>query len=192
MMSMKENEMIACLKEYLDDKRIAHSISTKETAVKLAKRFGANQEDAKVAGIFHDIAKQMPKEKKLEVCMQYGIPVDEIMHENPELLHGFIGAEMIKRIYHIENTDVLNAVRYHTTGRRGMSLLEKVVYLADLIEPGRDFYAVDEIRDVASVDLNGAVLMASKNVMRFVLRHDLPMHPLTLDAYNDMLRLTKR
>lgn len=61
-----------------------------------------------------------------------------------------------------------------------------------MIEPGRDFYAVDEIRDVASVDLNGAVLMASKNVMRFVLRHDLPMHPLTLDAYNDMLRLTKR
>lgn len=191
-MSMKENEIIACLQEYLNDERIEHSISTRDTAVRLAQRFGANVEDAKVAGIFHDIAKQLPKDKKLELCMQYGIPVDEIMHENPELLHGFIGAEIIKRNYDIDNPDVLNAVRYHTTGRRGMSLLEKVVYLADLIEPGRNFYAVDEIRDVASINLDGAVLMASKNVMRFVLRHDLPMHPLTLDAYNDMLRRIKR
>lgn len=191
-MSMKENEIIACLQEYLNDKRIEHSISTRDTAVRLAQRFGANVEAAKVAGIFHDIAKQLPKEKKLELCIEYDIPVDEIMQENPELLHGFIGAEIIKRNYDIDNSDILNAVRYHTTGRRGMSLLEKVVYLADLIEPGRNFDGVDEIRTAAFRNLDGAMLMAAKNVMSFILYHDLPMHPLTLDAYNDMLRRIER
>jgi len=102
---------------------------------------------------------------------------------NPELLHGKVGAAMVQADLGISDEDILCAIRWHTTGRAGMSLLEKIVYIADLIEPGRDFSGIDEIRDLAYRDIDEAMLAALKQVMDFVMCKGFTLHPSSIEAY---------
>lgn len=143
--------------EMLSPERDEHSSSVAKQAVRLAKIYGARPEAAFIAGRLHDIAKELPPERMLELMEAQDIFPDEYERENPQLWHGPAGAAYIKEEFNILATDILNAVRYHTTGRRGMSLLEKIIYVADLTEEGRDFPGVDELRETADRDLDAAV-----------------------------------
>lgn len=175
--------------EYLmqntDEKRLQHSIGTANEAVKLAKVYGADQTKAEIAGLLHDVAKGKCKHGFKRLADEYGIEVDEIEAENAELIHGKLGAAMIEKQLGIHDDEILCAIRWHTTGRRGMTLLDKIIYLADLIEPNRHFEGIEEIRRIAYQNIDEAMREALKQVMAFVQCKGFALHPHSIEAYND-------
>ena len=120
-----------------DAKRFEHTLGVEYTAAALAMRYGEDIRNARTAGLLHDCAKCLSDKKRLSICRKNKIPMTELEKKNPFLLHGKVGAYLAKQKYGIKNQDVLNAIRNHTTGRQGMSLLEKIVFIADYIEPCR-------------------------------------------------------
>lgn len=181
---LDDSTLICYLKENIDDKRLAHSIGTAQEAVKLAKIHGADPEKAHLAGLLHDVAKGKCRHGLEKYADQFCIDIDDIESKNVELIHGKLGAAMVKEQLGIDDEDILCAIRWHTTGRAGMSLLEKVIYLADLIEPGRDFEGIEVIRQISYQDIDKAMLMALKQVMCFVQSKGFALHPNSLEAYH--------
>jgi len=181
---LDESTLICYLKENIDQKRLTHSLATAEEAVKLAKFYGADIEKAHVAGLLHDVAKGKCQYGLKKYADQYGIDIDDIELKNVELIHGKLGAAMVKEHLDINDEDILSAIRWHTTGRAEMSLLEKIIYLADLIEPGRKFEGIETIRQVAYRDIDKAMLLALKQVMCFVRSKGFALHPNSVEAYN--------
>ena len=176
--------IIRYLEENIDEKRLAHSLGTASEAVKLAKIHGADPAKARVAGLLHDVAKGKCQYGYKVYADQYDVVLDDIEAKNAELIHGKLGAAMVKEQLGIDDEDILSAIRWHTTGRAGMSLLEKVIYLADLIEPGRDFEGIEAIRQIAYQDIDKAMLIALDQVMCFVHSKGFALHPNSLEAYN--------
>ena len=135
----------------------------------MAMKFGADVESALIAGILHDCAKNIPNDKKLSICEKNNLSVSDTERANPDLLHGKVGAYLAKTEYEVEDEDILNAITYHTTGRPGMSLLEKIIFVADYIEPLRKpLPNIENIRRAAFEDIDLAVYMELKNVLTFL------------------------
>ncbi len=178
-------ELLDYLKQNIDEKRLKHSIGTAGEAVKLAKRFGADENKAYVAGLLHDVAKGKCKYGLGRLANEYCIDPDEIESKNIELIHGRLGAAMIEKQLNIHDEEILSAIRWHTTGRKGMTLLDKIIYLADLIEPGRNFDGIDDIRRIAYENIDEAMREALKQVMGFVKSEGFALHPCSVEAYND-------
>lgn len=176
------------LKKNLTPKRIAHSVSTANVAARLAKKHGADEQKAYIAALLHDVAKGKCRIGLSKFAGLYGIEADAIELENPELLHGRLGAAMVEDDLNIKDEDILNAICWHTTGRAGMSMLEKIIYIADLIEPMRDFEGIEEIRALAETDIDAAMCSAIKKVMDFVQRKGFVLHPNSIKAYNDYFK----
>lgn len=157
---MKPDRMM--IKEKLRHKlgigRYEHTLGVAYTAACLAMRYGCNPEDAEIGGLLHDCAKQYDNETLLKKCSKYDIPISDIECKNPSLLHAKLGAYLAEKKYDVDNPEILNAIRYHTTGRPDMSLLEKIIYVADYIEPRR-FKApnLEKIRGLAFVDLDKTI-----------------------------------
>lgn len=186
---MKELEEIKkAVGARLSRKRFEHTAGVAETAVRLAARWGADPNGAYIAALVHDYAKEIPIDETLKMLNEAGIAPDRGMLECPAVLHGPLAAYLAEREFGISDRDILNAVRYHTTGRRGMSQLEKVIYLADFIEPNRSFDGVDEVRVLAEENLDRAVLLESDMVIRFTLDRGLPLYVGTVETRNDMLK----
>ena len=139
-------------------KRVPHVIGCSETAKELAVIHGADPVDAERAGILHDITKALTGDDQLRLCEEYGIIISEFEREHTKLLHAVTGAAVAERIFG-ENDAVVRAIRWHTSGRRDMSVLEKIIYIADYMEPNRDFPGVEELRKLAYTDLDAALLM---------------------------------
>lgn len=176
------------LRMHIDGKRLLHSQRTADEAVRLAIRYGADEHKAYIAGLLHDVGKHVCKNGLQNAVSRYNVSVDAFETDNPELLHGKIGAAMIKADLHIIDEDILSAIRWHTTGRAGMSLLEKIIYMADLIEPGRCFDGIDDIRVLAYKDLDEAMLCSIKQIMEFVKHKGFSLHPSSAEAYEDILK----
>ncbi len=176
------------LKENIDEKRLRHSIGTANEAVKLAHKYGADENKAYTAGLLHDVAKGRCKYGFGKLAAEYGIEIDDVESKNIELIHGRLGAAMIEKQLGILDEEVLSAVRWHTTGRKGMSLLEKIIYLADLIEPGRNFEGINAIRQIAYRNIDDAMREALKQVMGFVQSKGFALHPNSIEAYNDYIK----
>jgi len=171
------------LRKNLSPQRYNHTQGVADQAVKLAKLYNADENKAYVAGLLHDIAKEIPKEQKLTLCAEYGIEVDSIMHDQPDLTHSFLSAAIAKSLFGIDDNDMLNAISYHTTGRHGMSLLEKILLLADITEPNRGrSKEIDQLRQLAQVNLNKAVHMSIKIKLDFAVTQGKLIHPLSHDA----------
>lgn len=152
-----------------DAKRYEHTLGVAYTAAALAMRFGAPIQDAQTAGLLHDCAKCLSDEKRLALCEKHDIPITEVERRNPFLLHAKIGALLARRKYGVRDEDVLNAVQYHTTGREGMSLLEKIIFVADYIEPGRKQAPnLAEIRRLSFEDLDAALLKILEDTMDYL------------------------
>ena len=137
-------------------KRVAHVLGCSETAALLAEKFGADVTDARRAGILHDITKALNSQEQLNLCANYGMILTQFQRENPKLLHAKTGAAVAERIFG-ENPAVCEAICWHTTGKADMTTLEKIIYLADYMEPNRDFDGVEELRRRTYADLDDAM-----------------------------------
>lgn len=167
----------------LSPERFEHTQGVADEAVKLAEIYGADKQDAFLAGLLHDCAKDYSASQKLKMCKEYNIKLDEVTRKQIDLVHSFLGAEIAKNEFGIDNEDILNAVRYHTTGRAGMSKLEKIIYLADYIEPNRKYFeGIDEIRKLAYKDMDKAVKYSLKHTIDYNKKKNRLIHPLSLKA----------
>ena len=173
------------LQSALSVKRYIHTMGVAEEAVKLAEIYGTpqDQQKARVAGLLHDCAKDYPEAMRLRFCKEYKVKMDEIMEKQTDLIHPFLGAEVARREYQVTDEDILNAIRYHTTGRAGMSLLEKIIFIADYIEPNREkFDGLEEARRLAYLDLDMAMKYILESTIAFVKERGRLLHPLSLEA----------
>lgn len=157
------------MKKTLDEERYDHTLGVAYTACALAMRHGVDIDKAYIAGMLHDCAKCLTHEERLRICEENDLPVSDVERENLSLLHAKVGAFIAETRYGITDVDILNAIRYHTTGRPGMGILEKIVYLADFIEPNRrQLRRMDEIRHLAFWDLDEAILITTENILEYL------------------------
>lgn len=183
---MDRKKALEIVKKQLTEKRYIHTIGVMETAVKLAEKYNADHFKAEMAAIFHDYAKFRPKDEMKMIIKEQSIPI-ELLDFHSELWHAPVGAYLVKKEVGINDKDILQAIRFHTTGNKKMSNLDKIIFLADYIEPGRTFQGVEEVRKVAFEDLDEAVLMALKNTIKFLLDKNQLIYPDTLETYNTLI-----
>lgn len=177
------------LKKDIGIKRFNHSIGVMNTSMELARHYDYPMGKAKIAGLLHDCGKLQGEINLLKMAYDFDIILDNVMKVNKELIHSPLGAEIAKIEYDVEDEDILNAIRYHTTGRENMGLLEKIVYIADLIEPGRDFPGVEKIRELAYEDIDKSLLFAINNTLRFIIQKGNLIHLDTIKARNQLIIL---
>jgi len=178
--------LLAQVRAQMHEKRYQHTLGVAESARRLAERYGADPKKAELAGFVHDYCKCWPVERMRQILIRHDYPQD-LLHGEKELWHAFAGAIVIQSELGITDPEVLQAVRYHTTGRPGMSLLEKVVCVADYIEPNRSFPGVEQIRELAEKNLDEALAAALGGTIRFLIEQRKTVYPLTLEAYNDLV-----
>ncbi|MCL1983721.1 MAG: bis(5'-nucleosyl)-tetraphosphatase (symmetrical) YqeK [Clostridiales bacterium] len=173
-----------CIEEYIEknfsEKRKKHTYDVCKTAKALARHYGADEDKAGTAALFHDMFRGMP-DRILNFYVRH-LDMDKKYLDNSNLAHGKLAALIMERDYGISDDDVLNAVRYHTTGRAHMSELEKIMYLADAIEPGRDYPGVKEIRNMAYQDLDQAVLLSMHSTLKYIRGNGFFLDEDTLSA----------
>ncbi|MCR3758219.1 bis(5'-nucleosyl)-tetraphosphatase (symmetrical) YqeK [Clostridium felsineum] len=175
------------LMENLGEKRFKHSLGVMDTAVELAQKYGENVEKAKIAGLVHDCAKKLSGENIIEICTKEGITLEDEEKKYSYLLHGLAGRILAQKVIGICDEDVLNSIEFHTTGRENMSLLEKIIYIADYIEPTRDFEGVDKLRKAAYENLDKALLMSFDNTIKFIIDKGGFLHHNTIEARNYLI-----
>ncbi|CAM3440323.1 bis(5'-nucleosyl)-tetraphosphatase (symmetrical) YqeK [Marinicrinis lubricantis] len=178
------------VREQMPEKRWRHTEGVIQSAIQLAKQYGSDPSKAELAAILHDVAKYWPVERQREVLIESGYAEDLLAYDKP-LWHGPVGAYVAQKEYGIADQDILNAIRYHTSGRVGMSLLEKVICLADYIEPGRDFPGVEDIRRLSASSLEEALVEGLDGTIRFLLEQKQIVYPMTILARNALLKEAK-
>lgn len=184
-MSIAEYKKI--IKSMMSENRYNHCVNVSKEAVKLAKRYGGDEEKAAVAGILHDITKEMPKDEQLQIMLDSGIILDDIQKNAPKLWHGISGSVYIKNHLCIEDEDILNAICYHTTGRAGMSILEKIIFVADFTSEERTYKGVATMRKKSRKSLEDAMLYGFKFTFSDLSSRELAIHPDELACYNEIV-----
>lgn len=172
------------LKKDLKKDRFEHTIGVMYTAASLAMRYGADLEQSLTAGLLHDCAKAYSVEEQIEYCKKKKIQLTSGELAMPALIHAKMGAYLAKHRYKIDDSDVIHAIRWHTTGRPDMTLLEKIIYIADYIEPNRKMIpALPEIRTLAFQDLDRAVASSAKGTLKHLSSCKAEADPMTVDTY---------
>ncbi|MBJ1515342.1 bis(5'-nucleosyl)-tetraphosphatase (symmetrical) YqeK [Enterococcus faecium] len=167
----------------MSEQRFKHVLGVEETAVALAKKYGASPEKASIAALTHDYAKERPDEEfKMVIVRDVFDP--ELLNYNNAIWHGLVGASFVERELGITDAEILHAIRVHTTGAAKMSLLDKIIYVADYIEPGRDFPGVQDARAIAWADLDEAVAFETKHTLAHLLAQEQQIYPKTIETYN--------
>lgn len=175
------------LKQRLTPQRYTHSLGVAKTAASLAQVYHADIEVCRFSGLVHDITKDVDFAGQLSLLKQYGIDVTECLLFSPGVLHAITGAYFVQNELHIQDKRIFDSVRYHTTGRRGMSLYELILYVADLIEPTRNYKDVDRLRKLSRIDLS---LVAYEGVKFCIMEHierNTYIYPDTFDFYNECI-----
>ena len=176
----------------LDDYRLHHSECVSECAAALAECYGADIEKARLAGLLHDVMKNADKSGQLAELEKAGITLSEVEKVNPKVWHQISGAAFLENEKIVCDEEILGAVRWHTTGRAGMTLLEKVVYIADFISADRDYPDVGVVRKLAQQSLEEAIFYTARYTVKKLVSADLPVHPATVECYNDMILYLKK
>lgn len=172
------------LSKYLDEDRFTHTMGVMYTCAALAMAHGYDLKDAQAAGLLHDSAKCIPNKKKLKMCDEHKIPVTEFEKSHPFLLHAKLGAYIAREKYGIKDEEILSSIEYHTTGRPGMSTLEKIVYIADYIEPMRDKAVhLPKIRKLAFEDLDECMYEILKDTLIYLEENPKDIDNTTKDAF---------
>ncbi|MDO4307761.1 MAG: bis(5'-nucleosyl)-tetraphosphatase (symmetrical) YqeK [Eubacteriales bacterium] len=172
------------LSKYLDEDRMNHTMGVMYTCAALAMAHGYDLKDAQAAGLLHDSAKCIPNKKKLKMCEEHKIPVSDFEKTHPFLLHAKLGAYIAKEKYGIKDEEILSSIAYHTTGRPGMSTLEKIVYIADYIEPMRDKAThLPKIRKLAFEDLDECMYEILKDTLIYLEENPKDIDSTTKDAF---------
>lgn len=180
------------LKKEMDESRYEHTLGVMYTCGALAMRYGYDLDKAMLAGLMHDCAKCMPNAKKLKVAEKNHLEITELERNNPFMLHAKLGAFLAKKKYDIDDEEILSAIRWHTTGRPMMTLLDKIVYVADYIEPKRDKAPnLPQIRQMAFIDLDKALLKILEDILGYLdtsAENIDAMTKMTYDYYKNQLQ----
>lgn len=179
--------LLARLRASIPEKRYVHSLGVADAAADLARIHGADEGRARLAGWLHDCAKGIPVGEQVAACDRLGVPLDDWTRACPPVVHGALGAFLARRDYGVEDEAVLQAIRRHTVGAPGMTLLDKVVFVGDLVEPNRAFDGVEALRDLARRDLDGAILVSIERQLALNAARRRPLHPAMLLVWNDLL-----
>ncbi|WP_064092426.1 bis(5'-nucleosyl)-tetraphosphatase (symmetrical) YqeK [Rossellomorea aquimaris] len=188
---MNREEALQKVKSHLTEHRYVHTCGVMETAIQLAKKFGADEKKAELAAIFHDYAKFRNKDEMKTIIIEEKLSSD-LLKFNSELWHAPVGAILVQREVGIEDQEVLDAIRYHTSGREQMTTLEKVIYLADYIEPNRQFPGVEEVRELSNTSLDKGIIKALQNTMTFLMKKNQGIYPDTFRFYNELILDSRR
>ena len=183
---MEQSQLLSAIKTRMPEKRYQHTLGVMKTAVILAERFGEDVKRAETAAILHDIAKYEDEAKMEKLIREYQLDY-RVLGWGSELLHGPIGALYAEKEFGIKDKDILHAIHYHTTGRAGMSPLEKIIFIADMTEPSRKFEGVERLRKKAEKDLNKAMSACIRHSLQFLIDTKQPIFPLSLACYNDLM-----
>lgn len=176
--------LIKAMKKEQDPKRFQHTLGVSFTAASLAMCYGENVWKAQVAGLLHDCAKCYSDKKNLALCEKHHIPVTDVERRNPFLLHSKVGGFLAMNEYKVNDMDIINAIIYHTTGRPQMSQLEKIVFIADYIEPGRNKAKnLEEIRKIAFQDLNITCKKILEDTLEYLKQGNGDIDPMTEKTY---------
>lgn len=173
------------VKKYVDEKRFIHSKGVAQTAYLLAKKYGEDEKKAYFTGLVHDIAKNFDFEKQLDYCKNIDISKDE--KEYKKMLHAPAGAGFLKETYNITDEKILNAVRFHTKGNVKMSLFDKIIYLADYIEPSRNYNGVDELRKAVFEDIEKGLLLSCDETLKMLIERKSKISPCLIELRNSIL-----
>ena len=172
------------LKREMDEGRYQHTLGVMYTAAALAMRYEYDIQKAQIAGLLHDCAKCIPNGKKLKLCEKYQIPVTEVENPNPFLLHAKLGSFLASHEYDVQDEEILSAILYHTTGKPDMSLLDKIVYIADYIEPRRNKAPnLTEVRKLAFLDLDAALYKILSDTLSYLDEGTGEVDEMTIKAY---------
>lgn len=174
---------------YLPPGLLDHCLRTSQLAVELAHHFGVDVLKAKLAGLVHDMARSQPPEQLICQARDFGLPVNAVEAKIPLLLHGPVGAELLQREWDLADEEVLEAVRWHTTGQAGMSPVAKITFLADKLEPGkaRLYPHIGKVRELAWQDLDRALLEFYQQQIASLLRRKALIHPAMIEARNQLM-----
>lgn len=186
-MNLTRAELIQSVSSQMPEKRWRHTEGVMQSAVVLARRYGADPDKADIAAILHDVAKYWPSDRQEQLLRDKALNDELLLYDKP-LWHAEIGAYVAETEYGIEDTEILNAIRYHTSGRVGMTTLEKVICLADYIEPGRDFPGVDHIRRLAETSLEAGLVAGFDSTINLLLARRQVIYPLTVLSRNDLVK----
>ena len=179
--NLSEEELEQVVVSLLKPNRVAHVLGCRDTAVELAKRWGADVTDAARAGLLHDITKAIDGPLQLTLCSEYGTMLSDFSRRYPKTLHALTGSLVAERIFG-EKEAVANAIRHHTTGKANMSLLEKIIYIADYVEPNRTIAGVDQLRHLAFTDLDAALKMGLQMTVSYLNEQGSEVSPESREA----------
>ncbi|MBR1969910.1 MAG: bis(5'-nucleosyl)-tetraphosphatase (symmetrical) YqeK [Clostridia bacterium] len=187
---MTESEIIKKLKETQKERRFNHTLGVADEAERLADKFGVDKKKARLTALLHDCAKNLDEksgEDFVELCEKYGVIPDVYAKKERALIHAFLGAAVAKAEYGIEDKEILNAIYFHTTARANMSPLEKLIYIADMTEPGRTIPQSAEIRDLVEKDVDEALIYAIGCSIKHVIKKGTLVHPDSIHALNYLI-----
>ena len=179
------------IKNRLPAGRFLHTLGVEETAQNLANKYGMDTERVRIAALLHDIAKPLGTEEILRICQEGGDPVGEEELASEKVLHAKAGAVLARRDFHITDEEILSAIRFHTTGRPEMTLLEKIIFIADYIEPGRSKAPnLEKIRREAQIDLNRCICMIARDTLQHLRETGAHVDKRTEETYEYYRSLT--
>ena len=184
---MERASLLAAMKDRMPEKRYIHTIGVTDTAMALAEKFGQDPKKAEVAAILHDSCKYADRDWMKQTIIEQQMDPTLLQYHH-ELWHGPVGAYVAQTEFGVTDADMLNAIRFHTTGRAGMSDLEKIVYIADMIEPNRKFPDVDTLRAAAQeMILDDLMITCLSHSIQFLMSKHQPVFPDSFNCYNDLL-----
>lgn len=185
--TQRNAEFLEEIKKRLNPDRLYHSLNVADEAKKLAKHYGADEQKAFTAGLLHDILKNTPDSELLQYFERNGIMLTETERASRKTWHAMAGADFLRRELHVTDEDILSAVRWHTTGRAGMTLLDKVLFVADFISADRDYPGVERMREKACVSLEDAMLEGLQFTINELVENAWPVHEDSIRAYNELV-----
>ncbi len=185
--SERNEEFKKLIEGRLKERRFIHSLNVADSARSLARKYGCDEEKAYTAGLLHDVMKNASDFEQLNAISKAGWELTDCEKSNKKLWHAIAGAAYMKITLGIEDGDLIEAVRYHTTARKNMSLLEKVIYVADFISADRDYPEVDEVRNAADESLEKAMMLGLEFCIHEIVERKQVLHPDSVDAYNEII-----
>jgi predicted HD superfamily hydrolase involved in NAD metabolism len=186
MLQIDRERLVEATRSQMPGKRWEHTLGVIETSVRLAERYGADTGKADLAALLHDYCKYWPAEKLRAIVLERSMPSD-LLEYDIQLLHAPVAAQIVQEEFGIDDMEVLDAIRYHTSGRPGMTLLDKIVCLADYMEPNRDFPGVDQIRLLAERSLEEALIAGFDSTIQFLLTKRQKIYPMTVHSRNALI-----
>ncbi|MCR8845849.1 bis(5'-nucleosyl)-tetraphosphatase (symmetrical) YqeK [Paenibacillus sp. SC116] len=189
-MKLTRDELMEAVRSQMPASRWNHTAGVMTTAVQLAEQYGVDPVKADLAALLHDVVKYWPTSKMEQIIREQQLPCDLLLHDKV-LWHAPVGAVVAERDYGVNDVEILDAIRYHTSGRVQMTMLDKVICLADYMEPGRDFPGVNQIRELSKHNLEKALLAGLDSTISFLIEKGARIYPLTIDARNALIEEIK-